>query len=142
MPEWLDTTLTVLLTLLPLGLWCAFCLWAINWKRMWPTLAEGAWAPAVLLMGLVALVWSRIDPRTVTLFEAVTLPNLWWQLMAVALVVSVGLFFGWLQGRWGIAPVEVSFDPPEHAHDHGHDHGHDHHGHEQAAAPDTDPHHH
>src|SRR5262245_36577162 len=40
--------------------WVAWWLFAVNWKKAWPVLAEGAWAPLVLLILVGALVWSRL----------------------------------------------------------------------------------
>ncbi len=37
--------------------WVAWWLWGVNWSKLWPTLAQGAWVPAVLLLFLAALVW-------------------------------------------------------------------------------------
>ncbi len=110
---------------LPGGLWCAWWLWGVNWKTAWGVLARGGWVGVVLLTFLSALAWSAIFPRSVTRL-GVTIPNFWWQLLASFALVGVALFCGWLQGRLGWAPPEVSFDPP--AHDHGHGH-HAHHAH-------------
>src|SRR5258706_127941 len=53
--DWLTTTLfPFLLAILPIGLWMAFWLWAVNWKMVWPVLAEGAWMPCVLLGLIIA----------------------------------------------------------------------------------------
>ena len=40
--------------------WLAWCLFGINWKKAWGVLAQGAWAPLVLAMVLVALAWSQM----------------------------------------------------------------------------------
>src|SRR5262245_31283935 len=47
----------LLYALLPVGLWCVWWLCAVDWKRLWPVLARGAWAPVVLLMVAAALAW-------------------------------------------------------------------------------------
>ncbi|MBY0229506.1 MAG: hypothetical protein K2W96_09525 [Gemmataceae bacterium] len=107
----------LLLALLPGGLWCAWFLWCVDWAKAWPMLARGGWAVVALLAFLAALAWSAIFPRV---------PNFWWQLGAVGLLVAAALLMGWLQGKWGIHPVQVSFDPPADDH-HGHGHGHGHH---------------
>ena len=92
--------------------WLAWWLCGVNWTKVWPVLARGAWAPAVLLMLVSALVWSRISPSDCGCLGFVTVPNFWWQLGAVGLLVSVTLFCGWLQGIFHWAPAEVSLDPP------------------------------
>jgi ABC-type nickel/cobalt efflux system permease component RcnA len=112
--------------LVPYALWFAFCLWAVNWQRMWPTLTEGAWVPATLLVILVALVWSQIVPSRFSLFGIATAPNFWWQLCYVALLAGLGLFAGWVQERYGWTPPEFAVEPPAYAHGHGHSHDHDH----------------
>ena len=120
----------------------AWWLWAVNWKRMWPVLAQGAWAPLVLLMLTSALVWSRISPSDCTCLPFVTVPNFWWQLGEVGLLVAVALFCGWLQGVFGWTPAEISLEPPV---DHGEAHGHGEVHHdvgESHAAEDTHGHEH
>jgi hypothetical protein len=103
--------------------WLAWWLLGVNWRNLWPALAKGAWAPVVLLIVVSALVWSRIAPGECNCLGFVTVPNFWWQLGAVSLLVAVTLFCGWLQGLFGWTPPELSLDPPAHA-EHGHDHGH------------------
>jgi hypothetical protein len=114
----------LVLSLAPIALWFIFCLRAINWKRMAPTLKEGGWVPVVLLVVLIALVWSQAAPQVVVPFDGVHLPNFWWQLGAVALIGCVGLFAGWLQLHYSWTPAEIAIEPPAHAHEH---HGHGHH---------------
>lgn len=111
--------------------WLAWWLWCVNWRRVWPVLAEGAWAPVVLLIVIASLGWSQIAPRPLTIPGVGTLPNFWWQLSAVASLAGLTLFCGWLQGVFGWAPEEQAAAPAEaHGHRHDHAHGHDHvHGH-------------
>jgi hypothetical protein len=90
----------------------AFSLFAINWKKMWPTLAEGAWVGLVLIAILIALVWTMLDPAS----------NFLYRLGGMALVVGAVLFLGWLQGVLRCTPPEISLEPPA-----GDDHGHGHH---------------
>lgn len=101
--------------------WAAWCLWGVNWKKTRHFLACGAWAPAVLLILLIAIVWSRIDPRPCVWCG---LPNFWWQLGYVSLLAGVAMFCGWLQSVLHWTPHDINLDPP--AHGHGHDHGHHH----------------
>jgi hypothetical protein len=109
--------------------WVAWWLWGVNWKRTWPVLREGAWAPLVLLMIVTALAWSRLAPGPCECLGFAVVPNFWWQLGYVAMLVAIALLCGWLQGVFAWAPAEINLDPP--AHGHGHDgHGHDDHGHE------------
>ncbi len=110
-------------------IWIAWWLAGVNWKKAWPVLGIGGWAPFVLLMVLVALVWSQIAPGGC---EACGLPNFWTQLGSVGLLAGSALLCGWLQGRFHLAPAEINLDPPAHAHGHHHHHGHSHshdHGH-------------
>jgi hypothetical protein len=111
-----------LLTLLPYLLWCAFWLWAVNWKKAWPILAEGGWAPVVLLMAIVVFVWSHIAPGPCDCLRVVTIPNFWWQLGEVIFLVCIALFCGWLQGLGRMTPIEIEVEPPPVAHGHGHGH--------------------
>src|SRR5262245_10432962 len=71
--------------------WLAWWLFGVNWQRTWNYLAQGAWAPVVLLMLVAALVWSRVSPG-----------NFWGQVGMISLVVGLTLFCGWLQlqFRW------------------------------------------
>ncbi|MCI0458022.1 MAG: hypothetical protein L0Z62_13745 [Gemmataceae bacterium] len=96
--------------------WVAWWLWAVNWRRAWAVLAEGAWIPVLLLMLVAALVWSRLAPTPVG--------NFWWQLGAVGLLAAVALFCGWLQGVFGWYPPEIDLEPPAVHSDesHGHEH--------------------
>ena len=103
--------------------WVSVCLWAINWKKTRHVLAVGGWAPAVLLVLLTAIVWSRLDVRAGPSF--LPLPNFWWQLVYVAGLGSLAMFCGWLQSVLHWTPHEINLDPPVH----GHGGGHGHHGH-------------
>jgi hypothetical protein len=122
LPEWLSRLFAVLLALLPGGLWCAWWLWAVNWRKTWPVLARGAWLPVVLLMLVVAAVWSRLSPEPCSCLGIVTIPTFWWHLGGVGALAAVALFCGWLQGYFGWEPAEIDLEPP--AHGHGHAHGH------------------
>jgi hypothetical protein len=104
--------LAVLLHLLPVGLWCAWWLWAVNWKDAWPVLAQGGWVPVVLVVFASALAWSRIFPSDCDCLRFITIGNFWWQLGGVCALTVVALLCGWLQGKLGWAPEEVSFEPP------------------------------
>jgi hypothetical protein len=114
-------------------LWVVVWLWAVNWKRLWPVLAEGAWAPAVLLLAMATLVWSRLESGA-----------LGWQLAWVGSLAGVALFCGYLQGRFGWAPPEIVLEPaPEGEHDplHAHIHGHNHADDTHAESYDSHGHH-
>ena len=111
-------------------------LWGVNWSRAWAALRQGAWAPLILLMVVTALVWSRISPTSCDCLQIVTIPNFWWQLGYVAMLVAIIFFCGWLQAVFHWAPAEVDLNPPAaHGHDHAH---HDTH----AAHTPTHEHHH
>jgi hypothetical protein len=92
--------------------WLAWWLWGVNWKKVWPVLAQGAWAPLLLLIILAAMTWSCLDPVPCNCLGFVTLPNFWWQLLGVSLLAGLTLLCGWLQGVFGWEPAEVSLDPP------------------------------
>jgi hypothetical protein len=101
--------------------WFAWWLWGVNWQRAWAVLAEGAWLPVLLLMIVSALAWSQLAPSTCTCLPFVAVPNFWWQLGAVSLLVAITLLCGWLQGVFGWTPAEVSLEPPEEpVGEHGH----------------------
>jgi hypothetical protein len=110
------------LTYAVLIFYAAWWLWGVNWQKLWPTLARGAWAPLLLLTVIAALAWAEIAPGT---WHGV--PNFWWQLGASGLLVGLALFCGWLQGVFGWTPPEINLEPAlGHNHDHGHDHAHSH----------------
>jgi hypothetical protein len=111
--------------------WVAWWLWAVDWRRTWAVLAEGAWMPALLIVVVSALVWSQIAPSDCACLGFTVVPNFWWQLGAVGLLAAVTLFCGWLQGVFGWTPAEISLEPPAHG---GHEHGH---GHEAGHAADV-----
>lgn len=121
--------------------WIAWWLFAVNWKKAWPVLRDGSWVPVVLLMLVSALVWSRIAPSRCDCLGFVSLPNFWWQLGEVTLIVAIALVCGWLQIYFNWSPPEISVEPP-HGHGEEHGHGHDHgHAHETAATPAGHGHH-
>ena len=101
--------------------WVAWWLWGVNWKKAWPVLSQGAWAPFMRLALAGAMVWSQLAPSNCTCLGFVTVPNFWWQLGGVGLLLAVTLFCGWLQGVFQWAPAEIDLEPPAPAaHDHGH----------------------
>jgi hypothetical protein len=121
----------VLPHVLGLGLWCVWWLAAVNWKKLWPALAQGAWAPAVLLLVMATLVWSRLVPG-----------ELGWQLTVVGSLACLALFCGWLQGSFGWTPPEIVLEPAAetgHDHFHAHEHGDAHEAHDE---PHSDHGHH
>ena len=116
-----------------LSVWVGWCLGAIDWRKLWPRLADGAWAPLVLLTLMIAGVWSWISPGACTCL-GITIPSLWWHLLATALLVGLGLVCGWLQILAGWHPTEVELHPAA-VHGQGHeDHGHAGDGQEAAAS--------
>jgi hypothetical protein len=111
-----------------LGLvWIVFWLLCVNWQKLWLVLAHGAWVPVVLLGVFSALIWSRLEVRSCNCL-GFPLPNFWWQLGTVALLIAVALLSGWFQGVIRYAPPEINVEMPTghngHDHDHGHGHGH------------------
>jgi hypothetical protein len=123
---------TVLVNLLAVGLhwlllivWIAWWLWGVNWRRVWPVLAAGAWVPVALLGIVAALVWSQVDPRPLKPWPdlgSVEIATFWWQLGAVASLAALALFCGWLQGVFGWEPPELTLEPPDMDITHGHEH--------------------
>jgi len=110
--------------LLPWAVWCIWWLWCVNWRKAWPMLAEGGWAPVVLLMIAASLTWSAIDARSCNGLGFVVIPNGWWQLGVVCTLAGLALFCGWLQGYFGWTPQELSVEPPPAHDDHGAAHAH------------------
>lgn len=111
------------------ALWLFFiavCLFAINWKRARHYLVEGGWAPLVLLVLLIALVWAMIERTPAYFLGFIWMPNFLWQLSTVTLMVLIAFFCGWLQSYFHWTPHDINLDPPAHGHGHGHDHGHSH----------------
>jgi hypothetical protein len=107
----------LLLAILPWALWCACWLWAVNWRKAWPMLAEGGWVPVVLLMVMTSLAWAAIDARSCNCLGFMTLANGWWQLGTVCTLAALALLCGWLQGYFAWTPQEVSVEPPPPEHD-------------------------
>jgi hypothetical protein len=101
--------------------WFAWWLLAVNWQKAWPALRSGGWAPLILLTIVAALAWSRLQPVPCDCI-GVVVPNFWWQLGYVAMLVALALFCGWLQGVFHCTPPEISLEPPAVAH--GGDHAH------------------
>jgi hypothetical protein len=92
--------------------WIAWWLGAVNWRRTWVVLGEGGWAPLVLLMLLAARVWASLAPGEVNVFGLAMIGNFWWQLGAIALLVGLTLFCGWLQLVLDLVPPEINLEPP------------------------------
>jgi len=100
--------------------WVVWWMWGVNWNRAWTFLGQGAWAPLVLLMVAVALVWSKLAPSRVEIAGLVSVPNFWWQLGYVGLLIALIFFCGWLQAVFHWVPADVNLDPPAHGHEHNH----------------------
>jgi hypothetical protein len=92
--------------------WIAWWLWAVNWKKVWPVLAQGGWMVVSLLVIVGALVWSMIAPDTGYLLGGLVGPAFWRDLILVALLALVALGCGWLQGLLCWEPAEVNLEPP------------------------------
>src|SRR5207244_5103807 len=94
-----------------LVIWVIVWLFAVNWPKLGPVLRQGGWAPAMLLLLVVGLAWSRLAPsQSMTLGFPV--PNFWWQLGDLSLLACLALFCGWLQSYLGLTVPEVSTEPP------------------------------
>jgi hypothetical protein len=116
--------ITLLQSLLPWVVWCVWWLWGVNWRKAWPMLAEGGWAPVVLLLVMSSLAWASIDAHSWDCVGLVTISNGWWQLGSVCSLAALALFCGWLQGYFGWTPREISVEPPPAAHEHHEGHVH------------------
>src|SRR5215471_9162716 len=99
---------TVLLWLLVLLAWVLWWLLAVNWRKAWPMLAEGGWAPLVLLMLMSSMGWAMIDARTCNCLGFLSVPNGWWQLGFISMLAALALVCGWLQGYFAWTPAEIS----------------------------------
>ena len=104
--------------------WIAWWLCAVNWTKAWRVLADGAWAPLVLVWLMIAAVWSQIYPSILPVFPGAAIANFWWQLGTVGLAIGSALFCGWLQGYFGWTPEDLNLEPPAHAAHAAHGHGH------------------
>jgi hypothetical protein len=104
--------MTTLEILLPIGAWCVWWLWCVDWRRCWPLLAGGGW---VVLCGLAlaaTLLWTVLDSAACTCLPLLTLPAFVTHLAGVLALVGIALFCGWVQGRFAWTPEEVAVDPP------------------------------
>ncbi|MER3416658.1 MAG: hypothetical protein C4297_10660 [Gemmataceae bacterium] len=95
------------------AVWIGWWLLAADWRRLWPVLGKGAWAPVVLLILIIGLAWSAIVPADFVVFGVVVIPVGLAQLSAVAGWVAIALFCGWLQRVWGIEPAGLDFESVE-----------------------------
>lgn len=116
--EFANNLLSVLLALLPWVLWCVVWLFAVNWRKAWPLLVAGGWAPAVLLLVMSSMAWAMIDARPCNCLGFMTVPNGWWQLGYVGTLAALALVCGWVQGYFAWTPLEISTEPPLEAHGH------------------------
>ena len=76
LPPWLNDLGRTLLTLQPGGVFAAWCLWAVNWRRLWPVLA------AVV----AAIAFQVLLPDRLTAGPAWMLPMLEGMLLIVLVV--------------------------------------------------------
>ena len=104
-------TFSLALQWLPLIAWVAWWTFGVNWRKTREALKQGAWAPLVLLMLLVALVWSQLAPSSWS-WQTITLPNFWWQLGVVTIIVGLTFLCGAVQDAAGWTPPEINLDPP------------------------------
>lgn len=122
--------------------WLAWSLWAIDWRKLGPVLSQGGAIPLVLIAAAVGIAWAGAAPSSM-LFLGVVIPNYWWQLGTVGLLLTGTLAAGWLQLKMGWFPSEVVLAPEtslHHGH-HNHDSSHHHQGHhEHHADPSSQVH--
>ena len=98
--------------------WVVWWLWGVNWRRAWAVLAEGAWVPLLLAMIAGALVWASLAPSDWDCLGWFRVPNFWWQLGGIGLLLALALFCGWLQELFGWTPAEIDLEPPPAVHGH------------------------
>src|SRR5262245_21427217 len=91
--------------------WIAWWTFAVNWRKLRPVLSQGAWGPVILLMLIIALAWSRLAPGELS-WGIVVLPNFWWQLAALTVILCFTLLCGVLQDVLGVVPPELNLEPP------------------------------
>jgi len=92
--------------------WIMWATCALDWRKLWPLLREGAAVPLVMVAAAVAAVSGGVAPSDLSLFgDAVRVPNFVWQIGAAGLFLGVTLFCGWLQVRCGWFPQEVPVAP-------------------------------
>jgi hypothetical protein len=117
--EFVNDVLPLVLLLL---VWVAWWLLAVNWRKAWPMLADGGWAPALLLIIIASMAWAMIDARSCNCLGFVVVPNGWWQLGYISTLAALALMCGWVQGYFEWTPPEISVEPPpaEHIHHDGH----------------------
>lgn len=120
--ESIDNRLSFLLALLPWILWCVVWLFAVNWRKAWPMLAAGGWAPTLLLLLMASMAWAMIDARSCDCLGFMVVANGWWQLGYVLTLAALALVCGWVQGYFGWTPLEISTEPPVETHDHHEEH--------------------
>src|SRR5262245_58290142 len=87
--------------------WVAF---ALDWRKLWPALREGAVIPLLLIAGMSAFVWGFLAPSEGNLL-GIRLPNYLWQVICTTLLLGVMFFCGWLQMRYHWFPPEIEIEP-------------------------------
>lgn len=107
----------ILIAILPWALWSAWWLFAVNWRKAWPMLAEGGWVPVVLLMIVAGFAWAMIDARACNCLGFTTVSNGWWQFGYVCTLSALALLCGWLQGYFAWTPQEIGVEPSPVSHE-------------------------
>jgi hypothetical protein len=117
--------LTVLAPWTPLIAWLAFCLFAIDWIKVWPNIVRGGWIGLVLI-GLVAtVIWAVIAPPSggAHYLFGLTVSNFVGKLVYVTSMLVMMLMCGSVQlsgacGTWARFPEasEPQADRPQDFH--------------------------
>lgn len=113
---------------LPLGLWIAFWLFAVNWRQLYPVLSRGACIGAGLLSLLIVFVWCTLaEPSGGTHHLAgLQVSNSVGKFVYVSNLIIIAMFCGSVQlagtfGRWcQFVPPAPSDDQKEHGANHPH----------------------
>ncbi|WP_437193820.1 hypothetical protein [Planctomicrobium sp. SH527] len=92
---------------LPLGLWIAFWLFAVNWRQLYPVLSRGAGVGACLLSLLIVFVWCTLaEPANGTHnLAGLQVSNPVGKFVYVSNLIIIAMFCGSVQlagtcGRW------------------------------------------
>jgi hypothetical protein len=123
-PDWWNTSGRIWIKLVLVLLLAIWCVAAVDWRRLWPVLAAGGWAPLVLIGIMVGAVALMIWPKSIELTPGWMIPIGMWQFGGAGLLVCLVLFCGWVQTRIGYAPPVIDLDEPSHAAGGHDDHGH------------------
>ena len=73
-PDWWNTSGRIWIKLVPVLLLAIWCVAAVDWRRAWPVLAAGGWAPLVLIGIMAGAVALMIWPKSIELGGGLMIP--------------------------------------------------------------------